>query len=196
MTWKCMNFCFSLSVAASDLKKKRDICPTFSPSWSWWPICPGDICTYQQFWPNFWDPIFRGLNFSGQFFLVKKFHLTRALNFHSLKFAKVTTYAHSYDSQLLFTALDQIFDPKFLWKLLFTSFFTTVDNKFCSQLLFITFVHNFCSQLLLKFWVQNLCSQFLFITLVQSFYWQLWFITVLRIWLKVMLKTVVWFSPL
>ena len=33
-----MNFCFSLYVAASDFKKKSDICPTFSPSWSWWPI--------------------------------------------------------------------------------------------------------------------------------------------------------------
>ena len=34
-----MNFCFSLSVAASNFWSKSDIWPTFSPSWSWWPIC-------------------------------------------------------------------------------------------------------------------------------------------------------------
>ena len=34
-TWKCMNFCFSLSVAASNFQSKSDICQTFSPSWSW-----------------------------------------------------------------------------------------------------------------------------------------------------------------
>ena len=37
-TWKCIHFCFSLSVAALNFQSKSDICTNFPPSWSWWPI--------------------------------------------------------------------------------------------------------------------------------------------------------------
>ena len=44
----CMIFCFSLSVAASNFQSKSDICPTFSPPWSWWPIYGPSINSFLQ----------------------------------------------------------------------------------------------------------------------------------------------------
>ena len=65
-----------------------------------------------RFLTNFWDPIFGGLSFSGQFFLTKV-RLTRALNFYNLFL--------SFFTQIIF-GLENVFVPKFLDQRFFTYF--------------------------------------------------------------------------
>ena len=89
----------------------------------------------------------------------------------------ITTFVHSFCSQLLFTNSSQNCVHKFCSQLLFTNFlhnfclqllFKTFVQNFCSKLLFTTFVYSFCSQLLFTIFVHNFCPQLLFTNFVHK----------------------------
>ena len=79
-------FAFICPYQLLTFKKKSDI---FFPSWSLWPICPCDICPYQQFWtkicfgrtqyfldPTIFESKFLGLKFWTRILFDLEFFLT------------------------------------------------------------------------------------------------------------------------